>query len=58
MHTHLFSKCLQPIKSSIVRLFPYLCEIESIVANDDFIRKNLTVSRTCVAMTYLHKNVM
>ncbi|CAM4792055.1 unnamed protein product [Rotaria magnacalcarata] len=58
MHTHLFSKCLQPIKSSIIRLFPYLCEIESIVANDDFIRKNLTVSRTCVAMTYLHKNLM
>ena len=31
-----------------------LCEFESIVANDDFIRRNLTISRMCVAMTYLH----
>ncbi|CAF1489784.1 unnamed protein product, partial [Adineta steineri] len=31
-----------------------LCELESIVANDDFIRKNLTITRMCVAMSYLH----
>ncbi|CAF4543477.1 unnamed protein product, partial [Rotaria sp. Silwood2] len=58
LHTHLFSKCLQPIKDAIIRIFPYLCELESIVANDDFIRKSLTVSRMCVAMTYLHKHYM
>ncbi|CAF3918247.1 unnamed protein product, partial [Rotaria sp. Silwood1] len=58
LHTHLFSKCLQPIKNAIIRIFPYLCEIESIVANDDFIRKNLTITRMCVAMTYLHKHFM
>lgn len=56
--------CLQPMKSAIIRIFPYvyfvffllnkicffkLCELESIVANE-----SLTMSRMYVAMTYLH----
>ncbi|CAF4903678.1 unnamed protein product, partial [Rotaria sp. Silwood1] len=48
-HTHIFMWCLQPMKSSLVRLFPYLCELESIVPSE-----NLTISRMHVAMTYLH----
>lgn len=54
MHTNLFTRCLQPMKTGVIQLFPLLCELESIVANDEFIRKNLTISRTCVAITYLH----
>ncbi|CAF3971108.1 unnamed protein product [Rotaria sp. Silwood2] len=48
-HTRIFMWCLQPMKSAIVRIFPYLCELESIVSNE-----NLTTSRMLVAMTYLN----
>ncbi|CAF1564956.1 unnamed protein product, partial [Rotaria sordida] len=46
-HTHIFMWRLRPMKSAIVRLFPYLCELESIVPSE-----NLTISRMHVAMTY------
>ncbi|CAF3727711.1 unnamed protein product [Rotaria sp. Silwood1] len=52
-HTRIFMCCLQPMKSAIVRIFPYLCELESIVSNE-----NLTISRTLVAMTYLHTHFL
>ncbi|CAF4197699.1 unnamed protein product [Rotaria sp. Silwood2] len=48
-HTRIFMWCLQPMKSAIVRIFPYLCNLESIVSSE-----NLTISRMYVAMTYLH----
>ncbi|CAF1939925.1 unnamed protein product [Rotaria magnacalcarata] len=48
------SRSLQPIKHGIIRLFPDLCNIESIVANDQSIRDRLTLSRMCIAVTYLH----
>ncbi|CAF0736207.1 unnamed protein product [Didymodactylos carnosus] len=51
-------KCLQPVKGAIVRIFPLLCEVESIVANDEVVRKNLAVSRLCIAMTYLQEPYM
>ncbi|CAF1204063.1 unnamed protein product, partial [Didymodactylos carnosus] len=49
--THMFSRSLQPVKESIIRIFPLLCEVESIVSNDEVIRKNLIVTRLCIAMT-------
>ncbi|CAF1410376.1 unnamed protein product, partial [Rotaria sordida] len=52
-HTHMFIWCLKPMKSAIVRLFPYLCELESIVPSE-----NLTISRMHVAMTYLHTPIL
>ncbi|UJR10196.1 hypothetical protein I4U23_014411 [Adineta vaga] len=48
-HTRIFMWCLQPMKSAIIRIFPYLCELESIIPSE-----NLTISRMYVAMTYLH----
>ncbi|CAF4245678.1 unnamed protein product, partial [Rotaria socialis] len=48
------SRSLQPIKHGIIRLFPDLCNIESIVANDQSIRERLTLSRMCIAASYLH----
>ncbi|CAF3400805.1 unnamed protein product [Rotaria socialis] len=48
------SRSLQPIKHGIIRLFPDLCNIESIVANDQSIRDRLTLSRMCIAASYLH----
>ncbi len=35
-------------------IFFQLCEIDSIVASDDFIRQSTIVSRMCFAVTYLH----
>ncbi|CAF4657490.1 unnamed protein product [Rotaria sp. Silwood1] len=49
LHTRIFMWCLQPMKSAIVRIFPYLCDLENIVPSE-----NLTISRMYVAMTYLH----
>ncbi|CAF1638010.1 unnamed protein product [Adineta ricciae] len=48
-HTRIFMWCLQPMKSAIIRIFPYLCELESIASSE-----SLTTSRMYVAMTYLH----
>ncbi|CAF1560656.1 unnamed protein product [Rotaria magnacalcarata] len=47
-HTRIFMWCLQPMKSAIIRIFPYLCELESIAPSE-----NLTISRMYVALTYL-----
>ncbi|CAF1396201.1 unnamed protein product [Rotaria sordida] len=52
-HTHIFMWCLKPMKSAIVRLFPYLCELESIVPSE-----NLTISRMHVTMTCLHTPIL
>ncbi|UJR35822.1 hypothetical protein I4U23_028569 [Adineta vaga] len=53
LHTLMFSSYIQPVKSSIIRLFPHLCEIDSIIANDDFIRESTVISRMYLAVTYL-----
>ncbi|CAF0841748.1 unnamed protein product [Rotaria sordida] len=58
MHTNLFTWCRQPIKNGILRLFPYLCEIESVAANDPVFKRNLATSRMHVAMAYLHGNYL
>ncbi|CAF1381101.1 unnamed protein product [Rotaria sp. Silwood1] len=50
----LTGRSLQPIKHGIIRLFPHLCSIESIVANDESLRDSLTLSRMSIAVTYLH----
>ncbi|CAF4800212.1 unnamed protein product [Rotaria sp. Silwood1] len=53
-HTNLFLWCEQPVKNAIIRIFPYLCEIESIAANDEGCKHNLTISRNHLGMAYLH----
>ncbi|CAF4174719.1 unnamed protein product [Rotaria sp. Silwood2] len=58
IHTYLFHWCQQPVKSAIIRLFPYLCEIESIVANHDFFEDTLITSRMRVAMSYLYTHLL
>ncbi|CAF0997933.1 unnamed protein product [Rotaria sordida] len=50
----LTGRSLQPIKHGIIRLFPDLCSIESIVANDESLRDRLTLNRMATAVTYLH----
>ncbi|CAF2108179.1 unnamed protein product [Rotaria magnacalcarata] len=57
-HLNLFDRCNEPIKEIIVQLFPYLCEIESIVTNDDTFRKRLTIARTRIGMAYLHVHLL
>ncbi|CAF4273501.1 unnamed protein product, partial [Rotaria magnacalcarata] len=52
LHTLIFSGHIQPVKHAIIRIFPHLCEIDSIVANDDVIRTSSIVSRMCLAVTY------
>ncbi|CAF4233790.1 unnamed protein product [Adineta steineri] len=43
IYTQIFFKCRQPIKDGIIRLFPYLCEIESVAGNST-LKKDLTIS--------------
>ncbi|CAF1351315.1 unnamed protein product [Rotaria magnacalcarata] len=56
IHTKIFFFCSQPIKNSIIRIFPTLCNIESIVAHDDVVKTNLAISRLNVGMAYLNVN--
>ncbi|CAF0768198.1 unnamed protein product [Adineta steineri] len=58
MHKEFFFWCPQPVKEAIIRLFPYLCEIESIAANDDSFQNNLTMSRLCLAMSYMNAHYL
>ncbi|CAF4137092.1 unnamed protein product, partial [Rotaria sordida] len=58
LHTYLFDWCQQPVKIATIRIFPYLCEIESIVAKHNFSEDILTISRMRVAMTYLHADLL
>ncbi|CAF2776176.1 unnamed protein product [Rotaria sp. Silwood2] len=52
LHTLIFSGHIQPVKHAIIRIFPHLCETDSIAANDDFIRKSSIICRMCLAVTY------
>ncbi|CAF4697079.1 unnamed protein product, partial [Rotaria socialis] len=54
IHTKIFAFGSQPIKNSIIRIFPTLCNIESIVAHDDVLKTNLAMSRLNVGMAYLN----
>ena len=54
MHTQFFACSRQPIKSAIIHLFPYLCEIESIEMNDEAFVENLKMSRLNVGLSYLN----
>ncbi|CAF3366761.1 unnamed protein product [Rotaria socialis] len=58
LHTLIFSGHIQPVKHAIIRIFPHLCEIDSIVANDDVIRTSSIVSRMCLAVTYITTSLM
>ncbi|CAF4648779.1 unnamed protein product, partial [Rotaria sp. Silwood2] len=57
-HTNLFLWCEQPVKNAIIRIFPYLCEIESIAANDEGFKNYLAISRHHLGMAYLHANFL
>ncbi|UJR24623.1 hypothetical protein I4U23_005997 [Adineta vaga] len=54
IHSSFFLICFQPSKDEIIRLFPYLCEIESIAAND-ILKKDLKISRSYVGRCYLNR---
>ncbi|UJR08489.1 hypothetical protein I4U23_012756 [Adineta vaga] len=43
----------QPIKDGIIRIFPYLCEIESLGNMDESLKNSATLSRTYIGMSYL-----
>ncbi|CAF1134879.1 unnamed protein product [Rotaria sordida] len=58
MHMQFFFWCQQPVKNAIIRLFPYLCEIESIATNDNVFREKLTISRLYVGMCFLNANFL
>ncbi|CAF4684970.1 unnamed protein product [Rotaria sp. Silwood1] len=53
LYSNLFIQSHQPIKEGIIRLFPYLCEIQSIVTNDDGFKKRLSIARMSIGMAYL-----
>jgi len=55
LQQNLFTWCRQPIGDALLRMFPYLCEIESLTANDPVLKSSLSNSRMQIAMAYLNE---
>ncbi|CAF1171345.1 unnamed protein product [Rotaria sordida] len=58
LHSNLFVRSHQPITEGIIRLFPYLCEMQSIVTNDAGFKKRLEIARTSIGMAYLNAHLL
>ncbi|CAF3884238.1 unnamed protein product [Rotaria sordida] len=58
MLTSFFFWSRQPMKNSLIRIFPYLCEMESIGANNHNLKDSLPISRMKIGMSYLHEQFL
>ncbi|CAF5044832.1 unnamed protein product [Rotaria sp. Silwood1] len=48
----------QPVKDSLIRIFPSLCEMESFGANNDTLKDSLLISRMNIGTSYLHEQLL